>query len=55
MTAPLELLIYRLTERGIILDYIPALVRDVLRIIGKGGVFTQCSASKESGQIEGMK
>ena len=36
----LQLLIYRLTERGILLDHIPALVRDVLRIIGGGGVFT---------------
>jgi hypothetical protein len=40
MTPPLQLLIYRLTERGILLDHIPALVRDVLRIIGEGGVFT---------------
>ena len=40
MTPPLQLLIYRLTERGILLDHIPALVRDVVRIIGEGGVFT---------------
>jgi len=40
MTPPFQLLIYRLTERGILLDHIPALVRDVVRIIGDGGVFT---------------
>ena len=40
MPPPLQLLIYRLTERGILLDHIPALVRDVLLIIGAGGVFT---------------
>ena len=40
MTPPLQLLIYRLTKRSILLDHIPALVRDVLRIIGGGGVFT---------------
>ena len=40
MTPPFQLLIYRLTERGILLDHIPALVRDVVRIIGEGGVFT---------------
>jgi len=51
MTAPLELLIYRLTERGIILDYIPALVRDVLRIIGKGGVFTTRLVNARLGQL----
>jgi hypothetical protein len=40
MAPLLQLLIYRLTERGILLDHIPTLVRDVLRIIGEGGVFT---------------
>jgi hypothetical protein len=40
MTPPLQLLIYRLTARGILLDHIPALVRDVLLIIGEGGAFT---------------
>ena len=40
MSLPLQLLIYRLAERGIPLDHIPALVGDVLRIIGGGGVFT---------------
>ena len=40
MAPLLQLLIYRLTERGILLDHIPALVRDVVRIIGEGGVFT---------------
>ena len=40
MPPPLQLLVYRLTERGILLDHIPALVRDVLLIIGDGGVFT---------------
>ena len=40
MAPLLQLLIYRLTERGILLDHIPTLVRDVLRIISEGGVFT---------------
>ena len=40
MAPSLKLLIYRLAERGILLDHTPALVRDVLRIIGEGGVFT---------------
>jgi len=40
MSPSLQLLIYRFAERGIPLDHIPALVGDVLRIIGGGGVFT---------------
>ena len=40
MPPPLQLLIHRLTGRGVLLDHIPALVRNVLRIIGEGGVFT---------------
>lgn len=40
MSPPLQLLIFRFNERGILLDHIPGLVRDVLRIIGGGGVFT---------------
>ena len=51
MTPPLQLLIYRLTERGILLDHIPALVRDVLRIIGEGGVFTTRLVNARLGQL----
>ena len=40
MSPPLQLLIYRFAEGGIPLDHVPALVRDVFRIIGGGGVFT---------------
>jgi len=51
MTPLLQLLIYRLTERGILLDHIPALVRDVLRIIGGGGVFTARLVNARLGQL----
>ena len=51
MTPPLQLLIYRLTERGILLDHIPALVRDVLRILGEGGVFTTRLVNARLGQL----
>ena len=40
MTPPLQLLIYRLTERGVSPDHIPGLMRNVLQIIGGGGLFT---------------
>ena len=40
MPPALQLLLYRLTERGVFPDHVPALVRDVLWIIGEGGVFT---------------
>lgn len=40
MTPPLQLLIFRLTERGVFPDHIPALMRNVLQIIGDGGMFT---------------
>ena len=36
----LQLLIHRLTQRGIPVDHIPVLVRNVLQIIGDGGFFT---------------
>ena len=51
MTSPLQLLIYRLTERGIPIDHIPALVRDVVRIIGEGGVFTTRLVNARLGQL----
>ena len=51
MTPPLQLLIYRLTKRSILLDHIPALVRDVLRIIGGGGVFTTRLVNARLGQL----
>ena len=51
MAPLLQLLIYRLTERGILLDQIPALVRDVLRIIGGGGVFTARLVNARLGQL----
>jgi hypothetical protein len=51
MAPLLQLLIYRLTERGILLDHIPALVRDVLRIIGGGGVFTARLVNARLGQL----
>jgi hypothetical protein len=51
MTPPLQLLIYRLTERGILLDHIPELVRDVVRIIGEGGVFTTRLVNARLGQL----
>jgi hypothetical protein len=40
MTPPLQLLIYRLTERGVSPDHIPGLIRNVLRITSTGGMFT---------------
>ena len=40
MTLPVQLLIYRLTERGVWPDHIPGLMRNVLRLIGAGGMFT---------------
>ena len=51
MTPPLQLLIYRLTGRGILLDHIPVLVRDVLRIIGEGGVFTTRLVNTRLGRL----
>ena len=51
MAPLLQLLIYRLTERGILLDHIPALVRDVLRIIVGGGVFTTRLVNARLGQL----
>ncbi len=40
MTPLLPLLIRRLTEKGVSPDHIPGLMRNVLRIIGDGGMFT---------------
>ena len=40
MTLPVQLLIYRFTERGVGVDHIPGLMRNVLRLIGDGGMFT---------------
>lgn len=40
MTSQLQLLIYRLTERGVSPDHIPGLMRNVLRIVAPGGMFT---------------
>ena len=51
MTPQLQLLIYRLAERGIPLGHIPALVRDVLRIIDKGGVFTNRLVNARLGHL----
>ena len=51
MAPLLRLLIYHLTERGIPLDHIPALVRDVLRIIGEGGIFTTRLVNARLGQL----
>jgi len=40
MSLPLQLLIDRLTQRGISFDHIPGLARTVLQIIGEGGLFS---------------
>lgn len=40
ITNPLRSLICRLTERGVALDHIPGLVRNVLQVINDGGLFT---------------
>lgn len=37
---PLQLLIHRLGQRGVFPDHIPGLVRNVLRLISDGGLFT---------------
>lgn len=51
MSRPLELLIYRLIQRGFCSDDIPRLVRDVIRIIGQGGVFTTRLVNVRLGQL----
>ena len=51
MSRPLELLIYRLIQRGFCPDDIPRLVRDVIRIIGQGGVFTTGLVNVRLGQL----
>lgn len=40
MTTKLRSLIFRLSERGISPSHVPALVRNVLHIMGEGGPFT---------------
>ncbi len=50
MKPPLQLLICRLTERGVFLDHIPALIRNVLQIIGEGGLFTTEKVNAQLGQ-----
>ena len=40
MTLKLRALINRLSERGTSPSHVPALVRNVLHIIGEGGLFT---------------
>ena len=51
MSRPLELLIYRLIQRGFSPDHISRLVRDVIRIIGQGGVFTTRLVNVRLGQL----
>ena len=51
MSLPLELLIYRLIQRGFSPEHIPRLVRDVIRIIGAGGVFTTRLVNVRLGQL----
>ena len=51
MSLQLQLLIHRLIERGFSLDHIPRLVRDVIRIIGEGGVFTTNLVNDQLGQL----
>ena len=51
MSVPLKLLIHRLIERGFYPDHIPRLVRDVIRIIGQGGVFTTRLVNDRLGQL----
>ena len=51
MSLQLQLLIHRLIERGFSLDHIPRLVRDVIRIIGGGGVFTTNLVNDQLGQL----
>ena len=40
MASPLEILICRLTERGITHTRVPGFIRDVFHIIADGGLFT---------------
>ena len=40
MASPLEILICRLTERGISHTRVPGFIRDVFHIIADGGLFT---------------
>ena len=51
MTPPLQLLINSLIGRGVFPDHIPALVRNILRIIGHGGMFTTKLVNRELEQL----
>jgi hypothetical protein len=51
MTTPLQLLIHSLIGRGVFPDHIPALVRNVLEIIGDGGMFTTKLVNGELEQL----
>ena len=51
MTPPLQLLICRLTERGVSTDHIPGLVRSVLRLISYGGLFTTTLVNTQLEQL----
>ena len=51
MSLPLELLTYRLIQRGFSPDHIPKLMRDVIRIVGEGGVFTTKLVNVRLGQL----
>jgi hypothetical protein len=47
----MQLLICRLIEMGVSPDYIPALIRNALRIIGEGGLFTTRLVNAELEQL----
>lgn len=51
MTLPVQLLIYRLTERGVGPVHIPGLMRNVLRLIGAGGMFTTTQVNAQLEQL----
>lgn len=47
MTSAHRYLIDRLTARGFVLEHIPGMVRNVLHLIGEGGVFTTEMVNQE--------
>lgn len=51
MTPPLQLLTYRLAQRGVLPDHIPGLMRNVLRLIGAGGMFTTTQVNAQLEQL----
>jgi hypothetical protein len=51
MTPPLQLLIYRFTEMGVSPDHVPGLIRNVLRLIVDGGMFTTTLVNAELEQL----